>query len=456
MAQRSQAPAIKVRVRDDGVLADAVELGFGIKVFPPSAADDARARLAGRPSGYHRIVWRDATGKRHTTTGGLTFEDARNKAESIAAVIESGADKAGAKVSELIEAYLKPGLVKVGRKRPRSAKTLDGYDRLIKRFITPIIGHMRCGELNSAALKAVLDAQHIRRGSSDKEPMTFDDRERVRGALARLIKFGAGNGYITQDANLLIQSMATELTVDETQPRRATEQGFHIDHVDPDSVPSAEAVAALAKHMRRHRRGTGEDPWWYELMAYLAAYSGLRIGELLALEKGDVEAKAQYPEGGIKRRIRVARQVNVIKGRPTVTLPKGDKRRTTVYPERTPPTSIYEDGYPLEEMLRKRLKELGSTTDRLFPAPDGGDWWRSNLYRRVINRAARDAGWYPEGSEKPTWTWHNLRHVYCTYMLWDRGKSPRAVADAAGHSSVSVTLNLYGGAGVHARLDSLD
>ena len=452
MARKSQAPVIKVRVREDGVLADPVELGFGIKVFPPSATDDARARLAGRPSGYHRIVWRDATGKRHTTTAGLTFEDARNKAESIAAVIESGADKASAKVSELISEYLKPGLVKVGRTRPRSAKTLDGYDRLIKRFITPIIGHMRCGELNSAALKAVLDAQHVRRGSSTKQPMTFDDRERVRGALARLIKFGAGNGYITQDANLLIQSMATNLTIDHSQPRRATEQGFHIDHIAPDAVPSAEAVAALASHMRRD----DDDPWWYELMAYLAAYSGLRIGELLGLQKCDIEAKAQYPEGGVKRRIRVERQVNVIEGRPVVTLPKGDKVRTAVYPEHTPETKLYEKGYPLDELLRKRIAELELPTDRLFPAPSGGDWWRSNLYRRVLNPAAAKAGWYPEGSAKPTWTWHSLRHVYCTYMLWDRNKSPRAVADAAGHSSVSVTLNLYGGAGVHERLDSLD
>jgi integrase len=452
MAKKPHGPAIKVRVREDGVLAEAVELGFGIKVFPPSATDDARARLAGRAGGYHRIVWRDATGKRHTTTAGATFDDARRKAESIAAVIESGADKAGAKVSELIAEYLKPGLIKVGRSRPRSAKTLDGYDRLIKRFITPVIGHMRCGELNPAALKAVLDAQHPRRGSSTKQPLSHDDRERVRGALTRIIKFGAGNGYITQDASLLIQSMATNITVDASQARKATEQGFHIDHISPDAVPSAEAVAALAGHMQRD----DEDPWWYELMVYLAAYSGLRIGELLGLEKGDVEAKAQYPEGGLKRRIRVQRQVNVIEGRPVVTLPKGDKVRTTVYPERTPTTSLYENGYPLEQQLRKRLAELAAPTDRLFPSPSGGEWWRSNLYRRLINPAARKAGWYPAGSDEPTWTWHSLRHVYCTYMLWDRNKSPRAVADAAGHSSVSVTLNLYGGAGVHERLDTLD
>lgn len=452
MSTHPRGAPIRVKVRSDGVLDEAIELGFGIKIFPPSSTDDARARSAGRTGGYHRIVWRDATGKRHTTTAGLTFEDARRKAESIADVIESGADKAGAKVSELITEYLKPGLVRTGRSRPRSAKTLEGYDRLIKRFVSPTIGHMRCGELNPAALKSVLDARHARLGSPTKQPLTFDERERVRGALTRLIKFGAGNGYITQDANLLIQSMATNLTMDATHTRRATEQGFHIDHIEADAVPSAEAVAALASNMRRSE----EDPWWYELMVYLAAYSGVRIGELLGLQKGDIESKAQYADGGVKRRIRVQRQVNVINGKPQVTLPKGDKKRTTVYPAVTPPTSRFKDGYPLEEKLRARLSELNNATDRLFPSPAGGEWWRSNFYRRISIPAARKAGWYPEGSGEPTWTWHSLRHVYCTYMLWDRGKSPRAVADAAGHSSVSVTLNLYGGAGVHERLDTLD
>jgi len=135
---------------------------------------------------------------------------------------------------------------------------------------------------------------------------------------------------------------------------------------------------------------------------------------------------------------------------------KGDKVRTTVYPECSPTTCLYEDGYLLEQQLRKRLAELASPTDRLFPSPSGGEWWRPHLYRRIINPAARKAGWYPQGASEPTWTWHSLGHVYCTYVPWDRNKSPRAVMDAAGHSSVSVTLHPYGGAGVLERIDTLD
>ncbi len=449
---RKLKPSVAAKVDSAGVLVEMVRLTDGIQVFPPSATDDVRAKLAGRAGGYHRIVWYDATGKRHTTTGGRTFHDAVIKAESIDAIIESGADKAGEKVSTLISAYLAPGLVKPGKTKPRSEKTLDGYDRLLRRFVLPTIGHMRCGELTPIALKAVLEAKFPRRGAKTPMPLSADDSERVRGVLTRLLKFGAGNGYITQDVNVLIQSMAIAVTVDVSQPRKSTEQGFHIDHIEKDSVPSHEKVAALAHQMALKPNA----PWWYELMVYVAAYSGLRIGELEGLELRDIEMRSQDESGRLKARLRVERQINVIKGRPKEMLPKGDKRRTTVYPINTPATSFYQQGYPLQEKLMERAGELKNLNDKLFPAPSGGYWWRSNFYRRVFAPAAHRAGWYPKGAKKPTWTWHSLRHVFCTYYLWDLGKSPRAVADAAGHSSVSVTLNLYGGAGVQERLNSLD
>ena len=438
------------RVDKDGVLIEKVRLSKDIVVAPPSAADDARAQAAGRKRGYHRIIWRDATGKRHTSTVGSTFAEAVRKAEAIDAVIESGADKADRRVSELIEAYLEPGLVKATSRKPRSEKTLDGYRRTLQRFVQPVIGHMRCGELNPVSVKAVLEQQVARQRSGFPTSLTPDESSRVRGSMRRLLRFGAGNGYVTQDVNILIQALDVARIVDPSSKRVSTEQGFHIDRIEPASVPSHEDVANLAWAMAADNRA----PWWYELMVYTAAYSGLRIGELEGLEGRDITGSHETRDE--KPRIRVERQVNVIAGRPKLMLPKGDKTRTTVYPVRTPPTERYPMGYPLRDKLRERQDELASQNNRMFPAPGEGHWWRSNFYRRKVKPAARRAGWIPEGSSEATWTWHSLRHVFCTYYMWDLGRSPRAVADAAGHSSVSVTLNLYGGAGVRERLDALD
>lgn len=450
MAKKSLKPQVTARVDSEGVLIERVRLSEQIVVSPPSLKDDVRAIASGRKRGYHRIIWRDATGKRHTTTCGATFAEAVRKAESIDAIIETGADKADKRVTDLIEAYLEPGLVKSASRKPRSEKTIDGYRRTLERFVEPVIGHMRCGELNTIAVKSILEQRVVRQRSGKPAGLTPDETTRVRGDMRRLLKFGAGNGYMTQDVNILLQALDIARIVDPSGTRSATEQGFHIDRVERNSVPSHQDVANLAFAIAN----APKDPWWYELMVYTAAYSGLRIGELEGLEKRDISGESDSDEA--KPRIRVERQVNVIAGRPKLMLPKGDKKRTTVYPLHTPPSLQYPEGYPLQEKLKERMDELSNPSDKMFPAPGGGFWWRSNFYRRKVQPAAHTAGWFVADAASPTWTWHSLRHVFCTYYLWDLGRSPRAVADAAGHSSVSVTLNLYGGAGVHERLDALD
>jgi hypothetical protein len=52
----------------------------------------------------------------------------------------------------------------------------------------------------------------------------------------------------------------------------------------------------------------------------------------------------------------------------------------------------------------------------MFPAPCGGHWRSSNFDRRVLAAAYHAAGWRdPEGAG--AWTWHSLRHVFCTTAL---------------------------------------
>jgi integrase len=62
----------------------------------------------------------------------------------------------------------------------------------------------------------------------------------------------------------------------------------------------------------------------YELMAQLAAYSGLRWGELAALTVGQVDQ--------VGRVITVDRKVIEIRGQLYEEAPKNRKRRRTIYP----------------------------------------------------------------------------------------------------------------------------
>ena len=77
-----------------------------------------------------------------------------------------------------------------------------------------------------------------------------------------------------------------------------------------------------------------------ELMANLAAYSGLRWGELAALTIAQVDEAARV--------ITVDRKVVEVGGQLYVEAPKNRKFRRTIYPRRTPA------GYPLAERLAAR------------------------------------------------------------------------------------------------------
>src|ERR1700730_1269456 len=65
--------------------------------------------------------------------------------------------------------------------------------------------------------------------------------------------------------------------------------------------------------------------------------------------------------------------------------------------------------------------------------------------RRVLAPAYRAAGWRDADGDG-TWTWHSLRHVFCTTALFCWRLEATDVSCIAGHANVRVTLDMYVGA----------
>jgi integrase len=124
-------------------------------------------------------------------------------------------------------------------------------------------------------------------------------------------------------------------------------------------IPSTAAVHALARACAEH-----SGVWWRELEILLVAYSGMRWGEHVALTADRVEAE----------RITVDRQVIETRSALKLTLPKGRRRRMTMFPSRTP------GGVVLAALVERRLDEVESD-GLVFPAPRGG-WARRSNYGR--------------------------------------------------------------------------
>jgi len=202
--------------------------------------------------------------------------------------------------------------------------------------------------------------------------------------------------------------------------------------VDPAEIPAAADVARLGKALAAGRHGDRD-----ELMAQFAAYSGLRWGELVALTVPQVDLARPV--------ITVDRKVVEVAGHLYVEAPKNRKYRQTIYPRRTP------GGYPLAEKLAARLDEARAEQETgtnplalMFPSPTGKYWRGSNFSRNVLKRAYLAIGWRDEKG-RGMWTWHSLRHVYCTTGLFTWKLDATDVSRMAGHANYRITLDMYVG-----------
>jgi integrase len=153
----------------------------------------------------------------------------------------------------------------------------------------------------------------------------------------------------------------------------------------------------------------------YRAMVLLAAYGGLRLGELLALDASQVDLP--------KATVRVAATLVEVHGHITINPPKTRAGHRTV---------------PLPRIVTNALAvHLGEQSiGPVFKAPEGG-YVRASLWRRRFwepaTRGARVAPLRP----------HDLRHT--AVALWiAAGASPNEIAKRAGHASVVTVLDRYG------------
>lgn len=140
-------------------------------------------------------------------------------------------------------------------------------------------------------------------------------------------------------------------------------------------------------------------------------YTGLRIGELLALEYTDIDFE--------NCQITVNKSYQRIKDRDIITPPKT-------------PRSIRTISIPI--FLRDELKGYTNKIyglhkhDRIFP-------YTKHFYEHEMKRGIKASGVKPIRI-------HDLRHSHASLLI-ELGLSPVAVADRLGHEKVETTLNTY-------------
>jgi integrase len=160
-------------------------------------------------------------------------------------------------------------------------------------------------------------------------------------------------------------------------------------------------------------------PRYYPLFL-CAARTGLRMGELLALQWQDVDWQGRF--------IEVRRNFTHWQ----LTTPKsGESRRVAMSRELA---------QTLKDVLLERQIDAGATgTDIplwIFPSETGGLLHPHNIRDRVLYGLLTKA-------KLRRVRFHDLRHTFASLLL-QNGESPVYVKEQMGHSSIQVTVDCYG------------
>jgi integrase len=380
-----------------------IEMEHGITVYPPEA-DGEPWRAVFVENGARRF--------RQGATEAKLAEKLEKVRERLA-VEASNMERPGA---NLIAHYLGPDRLPVSERWSRKHAHTQG--RLCALYVAPVIGAVACQDITTGHMQQIVNAAP-----------TAGEGDRVKRMISALVTAGVDGGYLVNSRLAKVHWQAGDRLLPAPSVSVA---GESVQWVDPAEIPSDADVAKLGRALAAGSHGDRD-----ELMANTAAYSGLRWGELVALTIPQVDQRA--------RAITVDRKVVEIAGHLFLEAPKKRKHRKTIYPRLTPA------GYPLAEKLAARIEEARAEQEAglnplglLFPSPRGKYWRSSNFSRNVLKRAYLAAGWR-DAAGNGGWTWHSLRHVFCTTALFTWKLDPTDVSRMAGHANYRTTLDMYVG-----------
>lgn len=183
------------------------------------------------------------------------------------------------------------------------------------------------------------------------------------------------------------------------------EQNVARDLKVPDGLKRTKRTSPPQSDIERVKRNISHP---FGLLPFMAMYTGLRRGELMALRWSDIDVK--------RRTINVNKSIEEINGKPHVKLPKTKESIGVV---------------PILDALLPYLqaKRIGV----VFPN-ENGEYMTNYQFNRAWKQYQTDTG--------VTCTPHQLRHAYAT-MLFENDVPPEKAQILLRHAQLSTTMDIY-------------
>jgi integrase len=273
------------------------------------------------------------------------------------------------------------------------AVTYEGYEVLLRRHALPRLGHLQLRELSPLEVQELYS--ELLAGRAESGGLSAGTVLNLHLVL---------NQAFAQAVRWRLLAANPVAGAQPPRPRRPPRL-----LVDPDLL--ARLLASV----------TGS---WLEAPAAIAAATGMRRGEILALRRADLT--------GDLTALRVQRTLQPTRQGLVFEQPKTARSRRTVL---------------LPAFLRPYLeRQLANQAARRASA---ADWQEQGLLidrgdGRPLNPDTLSTGWarHLRRRQLPPVRFHDLRHAHATLML-TQGVHPKVVSERLGHASVGITLDTY-------------
>ena len=274
----------------------------------------------------------------------------------------------------------------------RRQKTADRYQSAISKHIVPHLGNVEIAKLAPRQVQA-LESQLLRDGMAPKGVQMVHNI--ISGAMKHALRM-----------ELVSRNPVVA--------------------VSPPRVPKVEAFTPdIAQVQGLLRTGKSLDHYFWPCI-HLIAYTGMRRGEALGLEWENVDLDEQTLEVKVSL---VITSLGI-----ALEPPKTDSgRRTVALDSRT-----------VAVLRRHRARQLELTRQlgvdppaMVFPRRDLQGWCHPNTLSHAVQSLAKKSGCSQI-------TLRSLRHFHATVVLHTNEENPVVASQRLGHSSVSITTDIYG------------
>lgn len=268
--------------------------------------------------------------------------------------------------------------------------TYCNYANLLKNNIIPILGEVKFNELNGEILQFfVYEAQ----GKKNLSQKTTKD---CLGIVKQIIAEGQEDGIIPQFVYSKRKIKYKKQELIGNDKKTYTEEEYK------------KIIKATLQEIDNKKVGI-----------LLGLYTGMRIGELCALQFKDIdfERKCVYVNKTLQRTYDPTKDINPSEIKITSTKTESSNREI-----------------PLTEEMIKILKEL-YIEDDYYILTGTKKWTEPRTFRRTYQTFMKKIGIEPL-------KFHSLRHTFASINI-ENGSDIKTISEILGHSDIDVTLKVY-------------